>query len=54
MFSDIHANFLVNTGGGTYEDALWLIKEAQKRVSEQFDIALQCEVVILRDETVTK
>ncbi len=54
MFSDVHANFLVNTGGGTYEDAIWLIKEAQKRVLEQFNISLQCEVVILRDETVTK
>ena len=54
MFSDVHANFLVNMGGGTYEDAMWLIDEAQKRVREQFTIALQCEVVILRDETVTK
>jgi UDP-N-acetylmuramate dehydrogenase len=54
MFSDIHANFLVNTGYGTYEEAMWLIDEAQKRVREQFDIALQCEVVILGDETVTK
>ncbi len=54
MFSDVHANFLVNTGGGTYEDAMWLIGEAQKRVKEQFNITLQCEVVVLRDETVTK
>ena len=54
MFSDVHANFLVNTGCGTYEEAMWLIDEAQKKVREQFKIALQCEVVILRDETVTK
>jgi UDP-N-acetylmuramate dehydrogenase len=54
MFSDIHANFLVNTGHGTYEEAMWLIDEAQKRVREQFNISLQCEVVILGDETVTK
>lgn len=54
IFSDVHANFLVNTGGGTYEDALWLIEEAQKRVKGEFDITLQCEVVILCDKTVMK
>jgi len=53
-FSEMHANFLVNYGGGTYEDALYLIKEAQKRVLEQFQIQLQCEVVILSDTIVTK
>jgi len=53
-FSDVHANFLVNYGGGTYEDALFLIKEAQKRVLEQFGIELQCEVVLLSDTIVTK
>jgi len=53
-FSDVHANFLVNYGGGTYEDALFLIKEAQKRVLEQFGIEFQCEVVLLSDTIVTK
>lgn len=46
-FSNVHANFLVNTGGGTYEDALTLIQEAQSRVKREFDIDLQCEVVII-------
>ncbi len=46
-FSNVHANFLVNTGGGTYNDALLLIREAQKRVKEQFDIDLQCEIVLI-------
>lgn len=46
-FSDVHANFLVNHGGGTYEDALSLIREAQKRVRESFGTDLHCEVVIL-------
>lgn len=46
-FSDVHANFLVNMGGGTFEDALTLIHEAQSRVKNQFDIDLQCEVVII-------
>lgn len=52
-FSEIHANFLVNYGGGTYEDAIYLIKEAQKRVLNQFQIQLQCEVVILSDTILT-
>lgn len=53
-FSDVHANFLVNLGGGTYEDALFLIQEAQKRVKESFDIELQCEIVIIGHQNMTK
>ena len=46
-FSEKHANFLVNNGGAIFEDAMWLIKEAQVRVKEKFDIDLECEIVIL-------
>jgi UDP-N-acetylmuramate dehydrogenase len=46
-FSEVHANFLVNYGDGAFEDAISLIHEAQARVSTQFGIALQCEIVIL-------
>lgn len=46
-FSQEHANFLVNNGNGKYEDAIYLIKEAQKRVYEKFGINLECEIVIL-------
>jgi len=46
-FSEVHANFLVNYGGGSYADALTLIDEAKKRVSEAFNIDLVCEIVIL-------
>ena len=53
-FSEVHANFLVNYGQGTYKDALSLIQEAQKRVLDQFKIQLQCEVVLLSDTIVTK
>ncbi len=53
-FSEVHANFLVNTGGGTYEDALMLIREAQIRVQREFNIELQCEVVIIDQENMTK
>jgi UDP-N-acetylmuramate dehydrogenase len=47
MFSDVHANFLVNTGGGTFEDAKTLIREAQRRVQASHHIDLQCEIVII-------
>ncbi|MDF1875709.1 UDP-N-acetylmuramate dehydrogenase [Sulfurimonas sp. SAG-AH-194-I05] len=46
-FSTVHANFLVNQGNGTFDDAMELIKEAQKRVVEKFRIHLECEIIIL-------
>ncbi|QOP40302.1 UDP-N-acetylmuramate dehydrogenase [Sulfurimonas marina] len=53
-FSDEHANFLVNYGDGKFEDAIHLIKEAQKRVKEEFDISLECEIIILDQEYLGK
>jgi len=49
-FSEEHANFLVNNGDGKFEDAIYLIKEAQKRVYEKFKIWLECEIVVLDKE----
>ena len=46
-FSNIHANFLVNNGNGKFEDAMYLIQEAQRRVYEEFKIWLECEIIIL-------
>ncbi len=46
-FSQEHANFLVNHGDGTFDDAIYLIAEAKKRVYKEFDISLECEIVIL-------
>ena len=46
-FSKEHANFLVNNGGGTFEEAISLIKEARERVLETFGILLKCEIKIL-------
>ncbi len=45
-FSETHANFLVNLGNGTYEDAIYLIDEAKNRIKEKFNINLEEEVVI--------
>lgn len=44
-FSAEHANFLVNLGKGTYDEAVWLIDEAKKRVYEAFKIDLQEEII---------
>jgi UDP-N-acetylmuramate dehydrogenase len=46
-FSEQHANFLVNTGNGKFEDAAKLIYEAQKRVYEMFGVLLELEIVVL-------
>ena len=46
-FSTQHANFLVNHGEGTFKDAIFLIREAKKRVQEHFGIVLECEIEIL-------
>ncbi|MBN2721722.1 MAG: UDP-N-acetylmuramate dehydrogenase [Campylobacterales bacterium] len=46
-WSEVHANFLVNKGGGTFEDAMELINLAKQKVQDQFGIALQEEVKIL-------
>ena len=46
-FSQEHANFLVNNGDGTFKDAIYLIEEAQRRVYTEFDIWLECEIIIL-------
>jgi UDP-N-acetylmuramate dehydrogenase len=47
-FSEKHANFLINTGGGKYEDAIWLINEAKKRVFETFGVLLEEEIDIVK------
>lgn len=46
-FSSIHANFLVNMGGGTFDEAVKLITIAKKKVKEEFNIELELEIIIL-------
>lgn len=45
--SDKHCNFFVNEGNATAEDVAWLIAEAQRRVREQFGVALEREVAFV-------
>ncbi len=46
-WSPKHANFLVNLGGGTYEEAITLIELAKYEVEKQFGITLEEEIRIL-------
>ncbi|QOY54585.1 UDP-N-acetylmuramate dehydrogenase [Candidatus Sulfurimonas marisnigri] len=46
-FSPEHANFLVNNNNGTFDDAIFLIQEAQRKVYEKFGIWLECEIGVL-------
>lgn len=46
-FSDIHANFMVNLGGGTSTEALELLTLARDTVLERDGITLETEVIIL-------
>jgi len=48
-FCETHANFLVNLGNGTFEDAVSLIKLAKKRVLEQSGIELELEIKIVKN-----
>lgn len=45
-FSYKHANFLVNDNNGTFEEAIYLIKLAKKKVKDKFNIELEEEIII--------
>jgi len=47
MFSDKHANFIVNVDGASSSDVLSLIQTAQTQVKKSFDVELRTEVKIL-------
>ncbi len=51
MISPVHANFFVNTGGGTASDYLSLIRLAQQTVKDQFGVALELEVEFIGEES---
>ncbi len=47
MFSELHANFLINTGNGTSEQALDLLSEAKQSVLIKFGYELELEVKVI-------
>lgn len=46
-FSDLHANFLANYGGGTAGQALELLEEAWAKVLDLFGVSLELEVKVV-------
>lgn len=46
--STVHGNFIVNVGGGSAADYVFLTELAEKRVFEQFGVKLEREFVLLR------
>ena len=47
QWSEMHANFLVNVGGGTFEEAKYLIELAKEEVLKHCGVTLKEEVKIL-------
>ena len=47
MISDKHANFLINKKNASFEEAIFLIELAEKRVFEKFGIRLEREVIVI-------
>ncbi|AOO66690.1 UDP-N-acetylmuramate dehydrogenase [Sulfurospirillum halorespirans] len=47
MFSPVHANFLVNCGGGSYAQAIELIASVKEEVFKRFGVKLEEEIIIL-------
>ncbi len=46
-FSQKHANFLVNLGVGNFDDAIYLLELAKRRVYEEFGVLLKEEIKIV-------
>jgi UDP-N-acetylmuramate dehydrogenase len=47
QWSDIHANFLVNMGNGSFEDAKYLIDLAKEKILDTYGVKLTEEIKIL-------
>jgi UDP-N-acetylmuramate dehydrogenase len=47
QWSKVHANFLVNLGDGTYEDANYLLTLAKEKIEAEYGIVLQEEIKLL-------
>jgi UDP-N-acetylmuramate dehydrogenase len=48
--SELHANYFVNTHGGTAEDFLRLMDAVSRRVRERFGVILDPEIRVLGKE----
>jgi UDP-N-acetylmuramate dehydrogenase len=50
MVSDVHANFIVNTGGATARDVLELIEKVRQRVRARHGVELATEVEVVGED----
>ncbi len=50
MISELHANFIVNTGGASARDVLALIDEVRQRVERSCGIRLELEIQVLGED----
>ena len=50
-FSELHANFIVNTGGASAEDVLKLIEKAKKDALSKRGIKLETEVRVMGNDS---
>ncbi len=48
--SDIHANYIINEGGASFEEAMALIQEIERRVLEKTGVQLHREIQIWTDQ----
>jgi UDP-N-acetylmuramate dehydrogenase len=48
QISELHGNFIVNTGGAFAEDVLALIDLVKEKIKEKFDISLETEIKIIK------
>lgn len=46
-----HANFIINLGGAKSSQVLALIREAEKRVEDKFNVSLEREIVVLDERS---
>lgn len=52
--SDVHANFVVNRGGGSAEDVLALVAQVRERVRREAGIALALELRVVGEQGIEK
>jgi UDP-N-acetylmuramate dehydrogenase len=48
QISELHGNFIVNTGGAFAKDVLALINLVKEKIKEKFDISLETEIKIIK------
>ncbi|MDR3092755.1 MAG: hypothetical protein LBU33_02435, partial [Endomicrobium sp.] len=48
QISKLHGNFIINTGGASSKDVVFLIELIKEKVKEKFNLALETEIKIIK------